>query len=1615
MKCSTCFNNINKYIKCNICQEKFCSEECISTHIRLYHKFLLNQVDSPTINNYSLLNYRSKTNNIKSKFLVKGIFNYNYIIYDPIFSIENCTLIISDGAPKSIGNGSFGKVYLAFNNKNKKKYAIKHMEKDNLLKYLSCLDPIYAEIDIQSRINHPNIIKLLYVKETQTTFDLVMDYAKYGTLFEYVVKHKGLQEDIAFKYFIQIVNAIKFLHDNDIIHRDIKPENILLFENDVAKLCDFGWSIRCINKLPGGSFSGTVEYMAPELINNLDYGKEIDMWMLGIFLYELMHGFSPFRPQKKKFEEKEVIDNIMNHKIIFYMPVSEECKDLIVSLLEIDFHKRYTVDDIYNSKFVKNFERKGFNINSLIIKSTKNKENNNTINYKSNQIKGNNIMKVSKSLLMNRYNDNDEISGHKQKKIKNDINNKNNINDDDKNYRFFNSKRMESDNLLISKLKKGNIFNDDKNNDKNIRNIDDSFEEDDEPNAPRNNKKNKKRSNRTIYESIVILDHNQNKNFLSPIKKLEETSKNGISNSPKNNDKYKKKNNSCLNSNIIINNNNAYTNLRNYRERENLKLSNENIFDGNRTEKRVKKEITNFIFNNNKLVKKEMKTKIIPNKISLNKNNPSLSLSFSKKVNTYNSLISSCFSPDKKFINLEEKYNNNHNEKSHHSLNKGEKLSGVSYNLKNYPFDHLSNNSTLDMSKPILISTIHGNIIYKEKENTEKDKIVIKEKEPIDNMRRKNKHQIPKDNHIKNIIDKNDNLNENYKINGNFINNFNNYAINGINNFKDEIINVNNSLSLTKGIKIEKENNDIMKIDPLKMNFKTDLRILKRKNIIPIDNRNTSEEPNVNIKYENENNNHILNYNLVSISTPNNKVIYQNTGNISWIMKQKLDNTSINNNLSKIRLINTDLREKKSRSVTKQINELNFNQKKQKTVIKLVKINKVNDNIDFVRSINGSEQSIKKEKNKITKINKMEIKTQKEENAGIKIYKNGENREIKIDESKKIKNFGNTKIKIDEKKEIKINEKRNINAINKKIVIEDYKEIEISKVKEILNEKSKENDNFKKSNANKITKYNEYSEKIDELNNEINKEDDIKVVNKELDLKKKEDKEKIDEAQINQIIKIKNEENEMIKNEIVEYKNLEKKEICSSENLEIQENMDIKEDKDDENYKNNNIIETLNDKEIEITEENNNIKIKEEGKEKDNKIILKEEEGKNREKEVINNNKVVMINKENVIESNEIYENKIENQENEKKNKKPIILDKNAKPIKNKEIKNNQKKVTVKKLNPNNKMIEINKEKSGLRQNKENDDKNDIYKKMIKKNVTTKKIEIKNGRNERLKDNHTIYKAKVITKKLNSRKNSYSKIKRESLQKLEISQNQNMKVNPEQMLGNKFSKIITSRKIQNTNYSSNLESFIKRYNENITLKDKKVNFSNKDNNSINFSQNLVINRKDNIQSFPVMIPINSNKIIKSKSPNIRKAYLYENQSNNQQFIVLKDDIDDDDIKQIKLKRKYAGNNSIKILYKNNIDNIDKNLNQNQKKENTNKSENFSEILIDNNYIGNKIIHKRFESNKERDPIVSLKKKTIEKIRCSKIETDNNKLSEKLNYFESFSGNGENKYGESELV
>ena len=164
---------------------------------------------------------------------------------------------------------------MAKNIYDKKYYAIKHIEKKSIYKSLRSLDTIYTEINIQSKIHHPKIVKILFVQETEKDFDLVMEYAPKGNLFFYIQKNRCLSESKSFQFFIQIVNAIHFLHKNNYIHKDIKPENILLFDNNIVKLCYFGWCVE-IKDRPRKTYCGTTEYIAPEMINETFYGKEID-------------------------------------------------------------------------------------------------------------------------------------------------------------------------------------------------------------------------------------------------------------------------------------------------------------------------------------------------------------------------------------------------------------------------------------------------------------------------------------------------------------------------------------------------------------------------------------------------------------------------------------------------------------------------------------------------------------------------------------------------------------------------------------------------------------------------------------------------------------------------------------------------------------------------------------------------------------------------------------------------------------------------------------------------------------------------------------------------------------------------------------------------------------------------------------------------------------------------------------------------------------------------------------------------------------------------------------------------------------------------------------------
>ena len=289
--------------------------------------------------------------------------------------------VLSKGKKNLIGDGSFSKVYLFQNKISKIKYAIKKMNISSFLKKTNNKDLIINEINIQSKINHPNIIRLYNYFEDKNNINifLVLEYASQKTLFDYIRYKKGLNEIEAFYYFIQAVNAIYFLHKNKIIHRDIKPENLLINNNNILKLCDFGWSVY-LNNNKRVTFCGTVEYMAPEIVKKKEYDFSIDVWSLGVLLYELIHSHSPF--VAKDLNINKIENNIISKELRFKKGVSLECRDLIEKLLIKDAENRIKIANIYTHPFVlkyvnmiNNYINLNYN-NTYVMKLEQNKKNN---------------------------------------------------------------------------------------------------------------------------------------------------------------------------------------------------------------------------------------------------------------------------------------------------------------------------------------------------------------------------------------------------------------------------------------------------------------------------------------------------------------------------------------------------------------------------------------------------------------------------------------------------------------------------------------------------------------------------------------------------------------------------------------------------------------------------------------------------------------------------------------------------------------------------------------------------------------------------------------------------------------------------------------------------------------------------------------------------------------------------------------------------------------------------------------------------------------------------------------------------------------------------------------
>ncbi|XP_047429067.1 serine/threonine-protein kinase MARK2 isoform X8 [Mugil cephalus] len=245
---------------------------------------------------------------------------------------------------KTIGKGNFAKVKLARHVLTGKEVAVKIIDKTQLNS--SSLQKLFREVRIMKMLNHPNIVKLFEVIETEKTLYLVMEYASGGEVFDYLVAHGRMKEKEARAKFRQIVSAVQYCHQKCIVHRDLKAENLLLDADMNIKIADFGFSNEFTlgNKLD--TFCGSPPYAAPELFQGKKYdGPEVDVWSLGVILYTLVSGSLPFDGQNLKELRERVLRG--KYRIPFYM--STDCENLLKKFLILNPSKRGSLETTHTA------------------------------------------------------------------------------------------------------------------------------------------------------------------------------------------------------------------------------------------------------------------------------------------------------------------------------------------------------------------------------------------------------------------------------------------------------------------------------------------------------------------------------------------------------------------------------------------------------------------------------------------------------------------------------------------------------------------------------------------------------------------------------------------------------------------------------------------------------------------------------------------------------------------------------------------------------------------------------------------------------------------------------------------------------------------------------------------------------------------------------------------------------------------------------------------------------------------------------------------------------------------------------------------------------------------
>lgn len=230
-----------------------------------------------------------------------------------------------------MNKGAFGQVILAMHKATGNEYAMKKIDKKQVINY-RMTNYLRLEVKIMYSLDHPNIIKLYNHFEDADNVYLVMELAEKGQLFDLIKKYKRLNDSEAVIYIRDLVLSLDYIHslEKQVIHRDIKGENILLTKDNVLKLADFGWSNFREKDRLRTTYCGTPEYLAPELVEQKGYTEKVDIWSIGVLLYELLVGYTPFKPKKAKTREEwefQLNQNIRKNRPDFpsnYPPLAKD-------------------------------------------------------------------------------------------------------------------------------------------------------------------------------------------------------------------------------------------------------------------------------------------------------------------------------------------------------------------------------------------------------------------------------------------------------------------------------------------------------------------------------------------------------------------------------------------------------------------------------------------------------------------------------------------------------------------------------------------------------------------------------------------------------------------------------------------------------------------------------------------------------------------------------------------------------------------------------------------------------------------------------------------------------------------------------------------------------------------------------------------------------------------------------------------------------------------------------------------------------------------------------------------------------------------------------------------